>query len=75
MVGFFPPLVKQVTACGARLTVVELRAELAGKRAGFRVTLDPRELRGCDKVLTTSTVLLNDTLDEILSHCVRARSR
>jgi hypothetical protein len=74
MVGFFPPLVKQVTARGARLTVVELRAELAGERAGFRVTLDPRELRTCDKVLTTSTVLLNDTLDEILSHCMRARA-
>ena len=74
MVGFFPPLVKQVTAHGARLTVVELRAELAGERAGFRITLDARELRGCDEVLTTSTVLLNDTLDEILSHCVRARA-
>ena len=32
MVGFFPPLVKQVTACGARLTVLELRADLAGAR-------------------------------------------
>lgn len=74
MVGFFPPLVKQVTARGARLTVVELRPELAGERAGFRITLDPRELRGCDQVLTTSTVLLNDTLDAILSHCVRARA-
>lgn len=74
MVGLFPPLVKQVTACGARLTVVELRAELAGERAGFRVTLDPRELRACDKVLTTSTVLLNDTVDEILSQCLRARA-
>ena len=74
MVGFFPPLVKQVTASGAKLTVVELKAELAGERAGFRVTLDPRELRTCDQVLTTSTVLLNDTLDAILSQCTRARA-
>ena len=73
MVGFFPPLVKQVTARGARLTVLELRAELAGPREDFRITLDARELEGCDKVLSTSTVLLNDTLDEVLAHCEGAR--
>jgi len=74
MVGLFPPLVKQVTACGARLTVLELRPELAGTRDAFRVTLDPRELEGCDKLLSTSTVLLNDSLDEVLSHCADARA-
>ena len=74
MVGFFPPLVKQVTACGARLTVLELRPELAGAREGFHITLDTRELRACDKVLCTSTVLLNDTLDEVLAHCHSARA-
>lgn len=74
MVGFFPPLVKQVTACGARLTVLELRPELAGPREGFSITLDARELHSCDKVLSTSTVLLNDTLDEVLAHCATARA-
>ena len=74
MIGFFPPLVKEFTACGAHLTVLELRPELAGAHAGFRVTLDPRDLRTCDKVLSTSTVLLNDTLDAVLSHCAQARA-
>lgn len=74
MVGYFPPLVKQVIAHGARLTVLELRPELAGPRDGFRITLDARELQGCDKVLSTSTVLLNDTLDEVLAHCAGARA-
>ncbi len=74
MIGYFPPLVKQVTARGARLTVLELRRDLAGERAGFRITLDPRDLQRCDKVLSTSTVLLNDTLDEVLAHCARARA-
>lgn len=73
MIGFFPPLVNQVTACGARLTVLELKRELADERPGYRITLDPRELATCDKVLSTSTVLLNDTLDDVLSHCARAR--
>jgi hypothetical protein len=73
MVGYFPPLARQVTACGARLTVLELRADLAGEHAGFKVTLDPKDLGDCDKVLSTSTVLLNHTLDTVLANCRHAR--
>jgi uncharacterized protein (DUF4213/DUF364 family) len=73
MVGFFPPLLCQVGARGARLTVLELRAELAGEHPECTVTLDPRALHDCDKVLCTSTVLLNHTLQDVLSHCRRAR--
>lgn len=69
MIGLFPPLVPQVLATGARLTVFELRADLAGARDGWRVTLDAAELAGCNKVLATSTVLLNDTLDATLERC------
>lgn len=73
MVGFFPPLVKPVTAAGARLTVLELRADLAGAHEGFHVTLDPAELGGCTQVLSTSTVLLNHTLESVLAACRSAR--
>jgi uncharacterized protein (DUF4213/DUF364 family) len=73
MVGLFPPLVRQVTARGARLTVLELRADLAGEHAGFTVTLDPKDLNACDKVLSTSTVLLNHTLEVVLANCHKAR--
>lgn len=73
MVGFFPPLIKQVTARGARLTVLELRADLVGEHPGFSVTTDPSALQTCDKVLSTSTVLLNHTLDSVLANCRRAR--
>lgn len=69
MVGLFPPLVKAIVGRGARLTVLELRADLAGERDGWRVTLDPAALAGCRQVLCTSTVLLNDTLDEVLAAC------
>jgi uncharacterized protein len=74
MIGYFPPLAGRVTACGARLTVLELKSDLAARNDGLCITLDPRELEGCDKVLSTSTVLLNDTLDEVLSHCAAARA-
>jgi len=74
MVGFFPPLVKPVTARGARLTVLELRADLAGSHPGFEVTLDPAALLACDQVLMTSSVLLNHTLDALLAFCRQARA-
>lgn len=69
MIGLFPPLVPRVLAGGARLTVVELRPDLAREHDGWRVTLDPEALRGCGKVLSTSTVLLNDTLEGLLARC------
>jgi len=75
MIGLFPPLVSRITEAGARLTVLELRPDLAGEHAGFRVTLDPGELAGCVKVVSTCTVMLNDTLDEVLDACRQARFR
>ena len=73
MVGLFPPLIKRVTHTGARLTVLERRSELAGTYPAFDCTLDPADLATCNKVLSTSTVLLNSTLDEVLAHCGQAR--
>ncbi|HHW62958.1 MAG TPA: hypothetical protein GX403_03230 [Rhodocyclaceae bacterium] len=72
MVGLFSPLLKQVTAAGARLTVVELNPDYVGDYEGYRVTLDAAELEDCNKVLSTSTILLNQTVDEMLAHCRRA---
>lgn len=72
MIGLFPPLVKHIVAAGARLTVVELRADLAGERDGYRVTTDRNELAGCNKVIATSTMLLNDSLDAMLAVCGKA---
>lgn len=74
MVGFFPPLVRQIAGSGARLTVVELRADLAGAHPGFEVTLDPTALQACSQVLMTSTVLLNGSLDAVLAHCRGAQA-
>jgi uncharacterized protein (DUF4213/DUF364 family) len=69
MVGLFPPLISRIIETGARLTVLELNPDLAGTREDYRVTLDPAELSGCVKVVSTSTVLLNDTLDAVLAAC------
>jgi uncharacterized protein (DUF4213/DUF364 family) len=73
MIGLFTPLIGRILATGARLTVVELNAELAGDREGYCVTLDPGRLADCTKVISTSTLLLNDTLDSMLARCGNAR--
>lgn len=73
MIGLFRPLLGRVLESGARLTVVELKAALVGEHDGYRVTLDAEELAACNKVISTSTLLLNDTLDQMLAHCRNAR--
>ena len=73
MIGLFKPLVGRILASGAKLTVVELKAELAGEHDGYRVTTDAEALASCSKVVSTSTLLLNDTLDEMLAHCRQAQ--
>jgi uncharacterized protein len=73
MIGLFTPLIERILTTGARLTVVELKVELVGHRDGYCVTLDPGQLSDCTKVISTSTLLLNDTLDRIVASCPRAR--
>lgn len=74
MIGKFTPLLRRITDRGARLTVVELNPQLVGEQDGYRVTLDASQLAGCDKVVATSTLLLNDTIDRMLEYCRNARS-
>lgn len=66
MVGYFPPLLKRIAATGAQLTILELKTELVGTRDGYTVTTDPADLRSCNKVMTTSTTLLNHTFDALM---------
>lgn len=71
MIGFFPPLVRQVQALGCRLTVIELdQAMVLRQQARFPsvdITLDRKRLASCNKIVGTSTMLLNDTLDAMLA--------
>ncbi len=73
MIGLFKPLLKRIVGSGVRLTVLELKAGLVGEHGGYSVTLDAAELADCTKVITTSTLLLNDTLDQIAGYCRNAR--
>ena len=72
MVGHFTPLLPRIVERGAKVVVLELRADLVGEKDGVRVTLDAADLRGCDKILATGTLLLNHTLEPVLAHCTHA---
>ncbi len=65
MVGHFTPLIEQARALGVAVTVLELKAELVREEAGLIVTLDPQRLAGCNKIVSTSTLLLNDTFERV----------
>ncbi|MCE2659810.1 MAG: hypothetical protein LW854_16470 [Rubrivivax sp.] len=71
MIGFFPPLVSRVQAAGGRLTVVEMdAATVARQQQRFpqvHVTLQRQAIAACNVVVGTSTMLLNDTLDDMLA--------
>jgi uncharacterized protein (DUF4213/DUF364 family) len=71
MVGLFRPLIKTIQKTGAQLVVIEKKADLIEKFPDLQVTLDPTELQTCNKVLCTSTTILNNSLDEVLNHCSR----
>ena len=68
MVGYFPPLVEQVREMGLPLTVIELDEQWLQKEAQFEVTLKPEKLNDCNKIICTGTVLVNQTIDDLLPH-------
>jgi len=68
MVGLFSPLIKTIENVGAELIIIEKDNTLIEKFPDLSITPDPTELNGCNKILCTSTTILNNSLDEILTH-------
>jgi uncharacterized protein (DUF4213/DUF364 family) len=69
MVGLFSGLIKTIKKAGAELVVIEKNEKLIQKFPNLPITLDAMKLSTCNKILCTSTTILNNTLDEILAHC------
>jgi len=69
MVGLFTPLIKTIKKAGAKMVVLEKKEQLVQRYPDLPITLDPTELSTCNKILCTSTTILNNSLDEILAHC------
>lgn len=72
MIGFFPPLVKKIELLGNKLIIIEKKEQLVKRNEKWEVTLDTERLSKCNKVLITSTTVLNDSIDDILKYCSQA---
>lgn len=72
MVGFFPPLVHHIEQMGNRLIIIEKKEHLIKQEKNWMVSLDPANLDECNKILITSTTVLNESIDDILKHCAKA---
>ncbi len=72
MVGYFPPLVEQVREMDLPLTVIELDEQWLQNDGHFEVTLEPEKLDDCSKIICTGTVLVNQTIDDLLPHFANA---
>lgn len=77
MIGFFPPLVRRVAEAGGRLSVVEMDEAMVMRQRerfpGVNTGLDRSLLAPCQLVVGTSTMLLNDSLDDMLAAAPLAR--
>ncbi len=69
MVGLFYGLVEKIKETGARLVVIEKNEQLIKQYPDLPISLDAGKLNSCNKVLCTSTTILNNSLDNILDHC------
>ena len=69
MVGFFAPLIREWENYPGTLTVIEKDPQFLQRSGPFEVTDQTDRLRDCDRVLITGSTLINDTLDDVLSHC------
>jgi len=69
MVGLFYGLVKKIKKADAKLVVIEKNDELIKEFPNLPITLDTTKLSTCNKILCTSTTILNNSLDEILALC------
>ncbi len=69
MVGLFFGPIKSIKKAGAELVVIEKNEHLIQKFPNLPITLDATKLSTCNKILCTSTTILNNSLDEILTNC------
>jgi uncharacterized protein (DUF4213/DUF364 family) len=69
MVGLFYGLVKTIKQANAELVVIEKNEQLIQQFPDLPITMDVTKLSRCNKILCTSTTILNNSLDEVLAHC------
>lgn len=67
MVGYFCPVIDRLVAQGEEVLLLEQVPERVPIREHVRVTADLADLAGCNRILCTASVLINDSLDQLLA--------
>lgn len=69
IVGYFCPVIDRLVESGSQVLVLEQQPERVPERENVRLTTSPADLAACEQVLCTASVLINDTLDDLLAVC------
>ena len=67
MVGYFCPVIDRLVEQGEEVLLLEQVPERVPIRDHVAVTGDPADLAGCSRILCTASVLINDSLDQLLA--------
>lgn len=74
MIGYFAPLIERLLAKNINVLVLEKIPERVELQSGLQLTEDVSDLKNCDHILCTASTLINQTLEEVLSHSHDAKS-
>lgn len=74
MVGYFRPLVEQLTRRGCSVIVLERQPERVVVQPGVHVATEPHALATCRSIICTAATLINDSLDTLLTAATAAKS-
>ncbi len=74
MIGYFCPLIDKLLSRGIAVLVIEQIPERIEAKPGLQFSQNPADLAQCRIVLCTAATLINDSLDDILSHCHNAET-
>jgi uncharacterized protein (DUF4213/DUF364 family) len=69
MAGLFSGLIEPIKKAGAELLIIEKQDQFIKVFPHLPITMDVTKLSTCNKILCTSTTILNNSLEEILAHC------
>ncbi len=66
MVGYFCPLVDKLLAQGLRIQIIEKNPQRVKLQPGILLSTQAKDLAGCKQIICTASVLINNTLAELL---------
>jgi len=66
MVGYFCPLVDKLLARGLQIQIIEKNPQRVELQPGLQLSTLASDLAGCRQIICTASVLINNSLDEIL---------